>query len=274
MILKYLKYLDWKGKIQLLAGSFFYKLFNKIPKEVFEIRNFIEAAHKKNYYIVTEPSTLVVSNKEEQFSLRKGTSDIKVFKQIILNEEFKNAIELIKNHNIKIERILDAGANIGLTTIYLRKEFEAKVLCIEPDIENYKQLLKNIKLNNIQGVEIIHGGVWSKNDFLKIDHSFRDGREWARRLIESEEGRIPVYTILDLLNKKGWESIDLLKMDIEGAEEVIFSNSTDLSFLDKTKIITIEIHDMFEVGHRIVEVLQKYNFKLYFSGELTIGIKR
>ena len=100
--------------------------------------------------------------------------------------------------------------------------------------------------------------------------------EWARRLkpVEDEKGDIPVYSINHLLEEKQWDSIDFLKMDIEGAEETIFSESTDLSFLTKVKVITIEIHDMFEAGHRIVEVLHDYNFKIYFSEELVIGIKR
>lgn len=277
MFFEYLKYFSFKGKLQLILGSIAYKLFNIVPQEIFEVRNFIEMTIKQQYKIDEEASAFVVSKEGVKFSLRKHSSDLKVFRQIIINEEFENVVQLIQRHNIKIKTVIDAGANIGLTTLYLKNHFgDAKVLCIEPDESNQNQLLKHIALNNLANVEIIKGGVWSRNSWLNIDNTFRDGMEWARRLkpVDDEQGDIPVYSINHLLEEKQWDSIDFLKMDIEGAEDTIFSGSTDLSFLTKVKVITIEIHDMFEVGHRVVEVLQGYNFKIYFAGELTIGIKR
>lgn len=277
MFFKYLKYLSLEGKLQLIFGSIAYKLFNTIPKNVFEVRNFVEAALKYGYKIDEEASAYVVSKEGVQILLRKGSSDLKVFRQIIINEEFKNVVQLIRQHDIKIKNVIDAGANIGLTTLYLKAHFpDAEVLCVEPDDSNQTQLLQHITLNNLANVDLIRGGVWSHNSWLNIDNTFRDGLEWSRRLqlAENERGDIPVYSINHILAEKQWESIDLLKMDIEGAEEAIFSESSDLSFLSKIKVITIEVHDMFEVGHRIVERLHAYNFKLYFSGELTIGIKK
>lgn len=277
MFFEYLKYFSFKGKLQLILGSIAYKLFNIVPQEIFEVRNFIEMTIKQQYKINEEASAFVLSKEGVKFSLRKHSSDLKVFRQIIINEEFINVVRLIKEHKIKINTIIDAGANIGLTTLYLKHHFEdAQVLCVEPDESNQAQLLKHTAWNKLENVELIKGGVWSHNGRLNIDNTFRDGLEWSRRLksVKNEEGNIPVYSIHHLLERKQWDFIDFLKMDIEGAEDTIFSESTDLSFLTKVKVITIEIHDMFEVGHRVVEVLQGYNFKVYFSGELTIGIKR
>lgn len=277
MFFKYLKYLSLEGKLQLIFGSIAYKLFNTIPKNVFEVRNFVEAALKNGYKIDEEASAYVVSKEGVQILLRKGSSDLKVFRQIIINEEFKNVVQLIHQHDIKIKNVIDAGANIGLTTLYLKEHFpETEILCIEPDASNQAQLSQHIALNNLTEVDLIRGGVWSHNSWLNIDNTFRDGLEWSRRLqpTENERGSIPVYSINHILAEKQWESINLLKMDIEGAEEMIFSESADLSFLSKVKVIAIEIHDMFEAGHRIVEALHNYNFKIYFSGELVIGIKR
>lgn len=277
MFFEYLKYLSWKGKLQLILGSIAYKLFTAIPKGVFEVRNFVEASQKKGYKIVEEALAYVVSKDRIKILLRKGSSDLKVFRQIIINEEFKNVVQLIRQHDIKIKNVIDAGANIGLTTLYLKAHFpDAEVLCVEPDDSNQTQLLQHITLNNLANVDLIRGGVWSHNSWLNIDNTFRDGLEWSRRLqpTENERGSIPVYSINHILAEKQWESIDLLKMDIEGAEETVFSESSDLTFLNKTKVITIEIHDMVDVGHRVVEILHDHNFKVYFSGELTIGIKK
>lgn len=277
MFFEYLKYFSFKGKLQLILGSIAYKLFSIVPKEIFEVRNFVEAAQKNGYKIDENSLAFVVSKEGVKLSLRKHSSDLKVFRQIITNEEFRNVVRLIKEYKIKIKTIIDAGANIGLTTLYLKHHFEdTQILCVEPDESNQAQLLKHTAWNKLENVELIKGGVWSHNGRLDIDNTFRDGLEWSRRLkpVENEEGKIPVYSIDHLLERMQWHTLDFLKMDIEGAEETIFSESADLSFLGKVKVITIEIHDMFKAGHRIVEVLHDYNFKIYFSGELVIGIKR
>jgi len=62
-------------------------------------------------------------------------------------------------------------------------------------------------------------------------------------------------------------------MDIEGSEKEVFTNpNSDVSFLAITKCIAIEIHDEFDCREAIYEILTKYGFLLFNSGELTIGV--
>ena len=65
-----------------------------------------------------------------------------------------------------------------------------------------------------------------------------------------------------------------MKIDIEGAERFIFDNNNDLSFLKKTKIIAIEIHDEYNIREEIISILKENQFLLLESGELTIGINK
>lgn len=281
MFFESLKHLPVKDKFWLLWASLVDRCMLAIPKHIFRTRNFLEELKSNGFKVVGKGSQFEVSALNGyKFLLRRDTSDLMVFQQIIICEEFKNIVNLIQQHEIKIERIFDAGANIGLSAIYLKQHFpSAEVLCIEPDRSNYEQLIKNVKINNsinsLKNVEVVQAGIWSRNGWMDIDCSFRDGKEWSRRLIQSTagKGKVPVYSISQLIEKANWESIDLLKMDVEGAEEVIFSESSKLDFLSKTRVVTIEIHDQFKVGFRIIAILQRYGFKLYLSGELMIGIK-
>lgn len=272
-----LKYLKLKEKAWFLLGSMAFYLYNLLPKHIFETRNFIEKAIHYKYNIKNLKKTIELSDTDEnKYILRKRSSDLKVFNQIILDEEFKNIKDLIIKNGISVTSILDAGSNIGLTTIYFKKYFpEAKIICVEPDENNLLQLKANIVINELKDITIIEGGIWINKGFLKIDTTFRDGMEWSRRLLPSadQSGTVPTFTIDELLYSNNWDFVDFLKIDIEGAEEYIFTDIANLEFLRKVKVISVEVHRVFEIGHIIVDVFLKYGFKIYISGELLIGIR-
>jgi hypothetical protein len=56
--------------------------------------------------------------------------------------------------------------------------------------------------------------------------------------------------------------------------EVLVSKNSDVSYLSKTKCVAIEIHDEFNCRQEIYNLLEKYNFEYFNSGELTIGINQ
>ena len=57
------------------------------------------------------------------------------------------------------------------------------------------------------------------------------------------------------------EQIDILKLDIEGAEKEVFSSST-LSLLERTRIIFIEVHDFLKYGcsENLFSAIKEYNY--------------
>ena len=123
----------------------------------------------------------------------------------------------------------------------------------------------------------MHGGVWNKNTPLLINRNFRDGKEWSIRLIENVEennNTISGFCLSSIINKMP-TMIDILKIDIEGAEKELFNDETYVaSFLQKVKCIAIEIHDEFNCRNNIYQLLQKNNFFHFNSNELTIGLNK
>jgi len=227
---------------------------------------------------IQENNYINVEGDYGKLTLRKKGSDWEVFKQIFQYHEYGPLVKALKLNGIVPNLILDLGANIGLTTIYLKKYHpEAEIICVEPDINNFNQLsLNTIYLPNIN---LIHAAIWSKSTLLIEDMPFRGGDDWSKSFREyPEDSSIPTVsgiTIEEILKKHSKLEIDVLKIDVEGAERFIFDEtSSNLSFLEVTKVIAIEIHDEFNIREKINNILRNYNFTLFESGELTIGIKK
>lgn len=276
----YLRLLSNKEKL-LLAVSYLPWKFRKFcPGYLREMKHVSVKAKREGFQIETEDGFVCFILKGEKFYLRKGSTDFLVFEQVILNKEYSEIVNYI--HSIgkanSIKTIIDAGANAGYTTRFLSKSFYgSKILAIEPDKGNLNVLRKNVSSNTSAKVEILEGGFWFEDSFVKIDHSFRDGREWSLTLIRAEKEEteaIPCYSLKSTISKLGVTEVDLLKIDIEGGEQPIFENwaknSNDLKLV---RNIAIEIHD--EVANRemICNVLKESGFKLKEIGETTFGFR-
>ena len=234
-------------------------------------------------FFVSETEKEYVSNYPNfgvTIKLRKRpSSDLNVFAQIYQYFEYKPLVEVFQMNfpNDKTLNIIDAGSNIGLTSVYLSKDFpDSNFIVIEPDSSNFESVGYNLETNGVKNVVKIKGGLWSKNTNLKIVNDFRDKNDWSIRVEETnEEADLKAFSISYLIQEHNFETIDILKIDIEGSEkEVFISSNSDVSFLSKTKCIAVEIHDEFDCRDEIYAILTKYNFKYFDSGELTIGINQ
>jgi FkbM family methyltransferase len=210
---------------------------------------------------------------------KRPSSDLEVFSQIYKYLEYEPLVKIFKDnfperHSLKI---IDAGSNIGLTTVFLSKFFpDSEFIAVEPDPDNFNVMSTNFDLNKINTVHKIEGGVWSRNSFLKIVTDFRDKKHWSIRVEETQEPTdLEAFAINSLIEKYGWDQIDILKIDIEGSEKELFTGkNSNLSFLKITKCLAIEIHDEFECRDEIYTILHENSFKFMNSGELTIAVNQ
>lgn len=214
---------------------------------------------------------LTVNGMPNTFSLRPGSSDIPTFYQIFVGREFEFDLPFEPNS------IIDGGANIGLATLFLKSRFpNAKVVCIEPDKDNFRMLEKNV--GGLSDVTLIEGGLWHSNTYLTISDKYQLGK-WAMIVEENEnrvdESSIETFTIDDVMRISNLDSIDLLKLDIETAERELFSENYE-NWLPKTKAIVIELHDWMSKGcskpffKAINNCFEHYSFST--KGENTIII--
>lgn len=205
-------------------------------------------------------------------------SDYDVFMQIFNFEEYKLILSLLNNNsslNAGEKVFIDAGANVGYTTVYFSHFFNFdKIVSIEPSIDNIKVFNQNIeKLKNFKDITVIQKALaHTENLTFNLDTSFRDQKDWSIATLEDSKGTIEGITINEIIKANNLKNITLLKIDIEGAERFIFNKSNDLSFLNIVKILAVEIHDEYKIRDEIYSLLREYNFTLFESGELTVAI--
>ena len=274
---EFLTFLTPKDKLIYTVGACLSRLgvkssgFERLKNE----RMFLLKAKELNFLASAAKNELMLERDFVKVSLRQNSSDQEVFEQIFFSDEYGPVIECIQANDVGISTIVDAGSNIGLSSLKFLWAFRnAKIICLEPDPENFAQLSKNLATH--QNVVLLKQALWHRDEKLFLSDKFRDQKHWSRSVspVNTEsQFSIQGVSVNDLIRKYNIESIDLLKIDIEGSENAIFNESNDLSFLAKVKVIAIEIHDEFNCRKRIYELLRYHKFVLFSSGELTVGLK-
>ncbi len=227
------------------------------------------------------PSSLLMRKKSETITInfygkplkvRAGTSDIFVFHQVFLDEMYAPGQSFL-NPNLSRKLIIDGGANVGYTSIFFANAYpQARILAVEPEERNYAMLLENVKF--YPNIVPIHAALWNKKGRLQITNP--NGIECAFQVSEralTSENRsqsIEALTITDLLTETNSDSIEILKLDIEGSEIELFRSNTD--WLGKTHMIVIELHDWLREGcsEALYKTIGKYSFQRIEHGEHTI----
>lgn len=162
--------------------------------------------------------------------------------------------------------IIDCGANIGLSIIYYKQMYpDADVIAIEPDPRLFNILKKNMDSFGFTDVKLFQNAVWYRNEKLK----FKQEGGFSGQVYNGAEftNVIDVEAIsLDKFLEKG--NIGFLKLDIEGAENDIFTiNPPDLSNVSN---VFIEYHSRkheTQSLHKILEILSEYGFRYHIHHE-------
>lgn len=211
--------------------------------------------------------SISTSQLKHEVHLRPGSVDNCVFKQIFLKQDLNLPIL----DEILPETVLDLGANIGMSSLYLANRFpNAKIVGVEPDESNGEMYKKN--LIHFPNVNFILAPI--RGDHKKVE--MKDyGRGESGYVAEESENGIVSITISDILNQFGWKSIDIIKMDIEGSEKSVFEENYE-SWLPKTKVLFVELHERKNPGctEAFNNAVNKFNFQRSKSGEYEVLINQ
>lgn len=174
-----------------------------------------------------------------QIRMRTHAGDFFVFHEILLDGAYE-ATPLIgpASRRKNIETVIDLGANIGFTTIYYAGILpQARFLCVEPDPANLELLRFNLAFLG-ERVRIVEGALSAAAGFARFDVS---ASSWGGSLTTGPGG-IPVRlrTMPELLALTKFDRVDLLKVDIEGAEKDLLAGRPQ--WLDRIDRIILETH--------------------------------
>jgi FkbM family methyltransferase len=200
--------------------------------------------------------------------LRRGTSDIDAFFKIFAWKEYSLPVDALPK---SVHSIIDLGSNIGLSVFYFSSQFpEARIVGLEPDAMNYSMLQNNTE--GINRLYLIKGGVWKKSCSLAIENP--NDRPDSYRLKECNPDTpdcISAFGISDLLKIHHLREIDLLKVDIEGAEIHLFSPECE-TWLPKVHTLVIELHGE-GIRNELLPRLSKYFKRHFIQGENDVFVR-
>lgn len=215
----------------------------------------------------TRPFTLYSKYSLFPLLCRPHTTDMNVFVSIFKDREYR-CLDDARDVGL----IIDCGANVGYSSAYFLSRFpEAFVVAIEPDPENLAIMEANLAPFGSR-YRAIHSAVWSHPTGLLLDETtLAKGGEWTRAVRESKNGEKPAMTAVDigtLLAESDYDRISILKMDIEGAESVVFSSNYE-SWIKKVDAIVIELHND-ECRSIFGKAISGINFGISQCDELTV----
>jgi FkbM family methyltransferase len=169
--------------------------------------------------------------------VRPTTDDLWVLLQVFDDKEYQ-FVEQIQAHNI-----LDLGGNSGYTAVYFANIFpDARIITLEPDSDNYYHLLKNVR--SYPNIASLHAAIWDKEDFVILsDPSAKSSsKSFQTPGQRSTSGELvsahTIQSISIFVSVKVW---DLIKMDIEGAEDRLLQSAAE--WVGYADALAIEIHD-------------------------------
>jgi FkbM family methyltransferase len=183
---------------------------------------------------------------------RKHTEDFHMFQ---IPREKELIPHLLMNEG---ETFVDVGANVGYYSLRIAKKYQneaVKVIAIEAHPENFNALCDNIRCNNLttintinkaasdhRGVETIYESVDNRNRVRSDSYSLSDGflsSSTGSSVVRSEGKhlRIQCDTLDNIL---GRNKVDVMKIDVEGAEVLALRRATNT--LKMLRKIIVEVH--------------------------------
>jgi FkbM family methyltransferase len=213
-------------------------------------------------------------------SVRPGQSDFSVLRQIFRDQGYSIPTVVAARIDREYRRIranrmtpviVDAGANIGASSIWLKERFpEAAVVAIEPDPANAALARQNVA--GLQDVTVIEAAIGGQTGFVSIISA---DAAWALRTERAETG-YPVITVDQAVSAIISGKLLIAKIDIEGFEHDLFEG--DLRWMDDAFAIYIEPHDWLLPGHGSSRSFQsafgERDFEVFICGENLLYVRR
>lgn len=211
-----------------------------------------------------------------KFRTRGGTTDINDAVVVLSGNEYpKELLQIDTEQPV----ILDCGGHIGTFTLYLKNLYpQAKVFILEPVQNNIQYLQANLDLNKTTDVTIINHALYGSAGKFYIDLSnkqFDAVSLSSTKPANDEYIEVDALTLDQVLQQNNISRVDLMKLDIEGAEYNVFEHS--LAVLNQSiRHLIMEFHPAGDKDRRDYIVNRLCNdgsFELVYETKNILGFK-
>ena len=195
----------------------------------------------------------------ETVSYRLNRGDLQGIREVLMDEIYR--LPFVLSPRV----VVDLGANIGLTSVYLARHHRPEfLLAVEPDPLN--AALARVNLEPIGG-HVLEAAVGARDGTAK----FTARRDSNLGMVDPGGGGDPVRVVSmnSVLALTPQHRIDLLKIDIEGGEQELLSG--ELSWLSAVDSIIAEFHPDRVDYDGLIGVLREHGFRYIPAGSAWAG---
>lgn len=213
------------------------------------------------------PFLLKLGELQLQFFPYSAVGSLEVYQEVFRDDDHRLLPDFVGKEAMTI---VDVGANQGLYALRAKQENPAcHVYGFEPNPLEYATLQANIRLNNIDGVDVFNVAVGDSVKEIDFEYLPNAGaisgrsirtvpRSWMREEFITNCS-IKQITLDEFCRSYSISHIDILKIDTEGMEiEVLTGSKTTLPMCDR---IVIERHSA-DLRHDVVQMLDSAGFDL------------
>lgn len=187
---------------------------------------------------------------------------------ILKDEIFNNEIYNIQTKNPQ-PLIFDLGAHIGLSVLYFKIKYpNSKVIAFEPNPNIFPILEENITYNMLKDVELHNIALGAKDEIrtFYVDKSGNDSfstGSFSKNAWTGTQQTLPISVKTEVLSKYIQDYVDILKIDIEGAETEVLKELIASDKLKYIRNILMEYHPINKGNPKnIIKLLEANHFKV------------
>lgn len=243
-------------------------------KEIYRasIKNVLKLLTNRDYFnysllefkLSTASGKTKIETKVNQWSLSipDAASFLNMYEDIFV----KRIYQFPWNENHK-PKILDLGANIGLSVLFFKYIYPgSQITAVEADPQIYKYLEKNLCQNGCGDVQLINKAAWNETTTLKFTS---EGADAGRIGIDASINSIDIDAI-DIREILKSDRFDLLKIDIEGAESIVLPACKE--YLSQIKFLFVEYHSLAENPQdldNLIKIISDAGYRIHIQSVLS-----
>ncbi len=161
-------------------------------------------------------------------------------------------------------RVLDVGAYVGVYTLKMAKRVgcQGRVISVEPEGENFRFLLKNIEINGCDNVVPVRAALSDFEGNGSLYLSASGSGEHSMLPKSHKKVSVPVHTVDGLMKKLGVGSLDVMKVDVEGAEMGVLKGSSQMLREHRIDSVVVAAYHYPNECSEVGDFLTAFNYRV------------
>jgi FkbM family methyltransferase len=203
-------------------------------------------------------------------------------RRILFTPQYFDADELkiLSSRIVDGFTFIDVGSNVGWYALSVAREagpVPTRILAVEPQPEIFDRLIYNIRQNPSCTIKAVDCAVADKTGELTLFLDPLNRGEASLKIVNSSQTdaiRVPAVTMLELLSREGLTRVDAIKLDVEGAEDLVL----DPFFRDAPASLYPSLFVVANVPERwqidVVKLLKSKGYRQILETKMNLAFER